>query len=511
MNGFYDLTPCPNKCSRFSDELDEFHYGQTIFDLNTFINSNELSISISDHLEPVKFSPSPLLKFIELTKESFGEYKISFEEDDLRSFVVEGNDLGVEKINDEIENLKILPKNGFKLNGLVNHLEDVIKKLPNSRLDDLITAISLLRELTSGALDIQIQESFYDSITPRVLQKNEKAIVVIAVGVLNFSKARNHQTFNQTINKLDESVSKSLSREMLEISSLGLFFEPLLKTPANRFRAILKSAEFFIYDINEMNLDDNLFLIKNFGEILEKILQGSEEHETRLLKLLDDSNLFPLPDIEEIDMRLIKAMNRREFKTINKIHDHVSRYFSSFEKDEFLKLFNELDSKEYEVFQISLEKNVEFNFPNSIYSAINDFVWRKAQKRETLNYELWDYLINILDGRKLKKTFTSVRDIYIKHGEISDDELYGIERGLIKHGMLAQKPNLSTSLFILPMIKSEDDTLFEAFLMSRRTLCKVISKASEAKGETVQAIEAKRKKVQGENRNQLEEVINSLT
>ena len=229
-----------------------------------------------------------------------------------------------------------------------------------------------------------------------------------------------------------------------------------------------------------MDLD---WALKNYSKIVDFVFDSDIEKEKQLINRINDWARFFKTNPSDIDTKVYSHLAKQELELIKKISDSSLDYFNKLAKEKYLEMFKEVDSKNHIIFKSLFKNNLLDSFNEEFHSAYDDFL--KGVSREEINFPVdtnfWDNLLNNLNANKLESYYTSLRDYFINQDEMSDDEIYFFEKGLIKFGNLESNKDGISLKFIMPMIKNEHS--FEnVFLNNWEKLLSIIntSKHKEA-------------------------------
>ncbi|WP_430966723.1 P-loop NTPase fold protein [Spongiimicrobium sp. 2-473A-2-J] len=469
------------------DESTQNTYYDEIVKTEKFLKDNqEIKIDLIKLIKPQEFKPVPLINLVSKTKKEYTRYKIKCNNDDLIDYFFEDEeseeDLNLGKVTDCLNELEIINDN-YELEriseGIIEKLEDVTY----DEVEDITNYLNVLKRLNNKPLDVKLSPTFYNQLTKPRLAENEVYINAFAIGLANFNDAIVHQNFINTLNTLsDENIEKICAEIEWYIDYDDLLFlitENPKTTPYTNVKLMSEKLTYNSYGSSRLLLKN---ILVEYSKVLEKVFDNDLKKEKKFIQKLEGwhSHFEDNSDVSKLDERFFYNLHLQEFELIKKVTKNALKHVEGLSKEDILNAFKK-QNKTFSIIKSLVNNKLINTYSGNFHSAFDDYLKDIASEKEDIPEPIfWDTLMNELDARKLKTTYTSVRDIIINdRGEINENDILFFGKGLLLHGNLDKRSDATTRKIIIPMIES--DGCFELFLENKTKLLKIINQASEHK------------------------------
>lgn len=475
-----------------SNELQEKYFNQIKL-IDEFLKLKKIKINVFQLVSEVNFASETYLKFLKESKEEYSKYEINCPEDELVNFFFsENGDLNVDEVSDNLDELNIL-KEDFDFVKITDNIKNRIKAISHTETDNLIKYLNVLNTLLDKPIKLNLTPQFYAQLSSTKIVSNESYIDAFCIAISDFDTAfRNSPNFQRSLKSLPEDLLQQVSSKIENYISYGDFVQ-LLSTNSSAGSQV--SLKYIVYELtgksDSLNLIDINWALKNFENISNKIFNNEEDILKKFIERLNEHSDSFNTEIKEVSSEFFEFFKLENLKLVDLTIEKALKFYESLSKEEIYESFQS-QNKEFEIFAALIKYNHLNKFTNAFYSAYDDFIKGIANgEKEIPDVNIWDSLINLLDKRKLRSTFTIVRDIlFNQRGEITDDELYFLEKGLIKYGNLDKKPESATLKILIPLIESDGN--FENVFLERLDECvQIINLSKEHKDSAISELQLK--------------------
>lgn len=493
------VTTLKSKIQLDDDKTQNTYYNE-ITKTEKFLKDNPgIKIDLLKIITPQEFKPVPFINLVSKAKKEYNKYKISCKNDSLINYFLEDeendDELNLGKITDCLDELEVLHNDSENNDYLLNKIsEEIIEKLEEvtyDEVEDISNYLNALKRLNEKPVEVELNTTFYNQLTTPRLEENEVYLDAFCIGLSNFDAAIRNQNFINTLTTLsDENIEKVCSKIEWYIV-YGDLLDLVAENPsALAYKAIKKIAEKITNkSYGTSRLDINSVLSKYSG-IVEKVFDNDSEKEKKFISRIESwhSRYKESSDILKIDEKVFINLNLQEFKLIKKITNNALKHVDGLNKENILNSFKK-KNKTFTIIKSLANNSLINNYTDNFYSAFDDYLKDIASETEDMPEPLfWHTLMNELDARKLKTTYTSVRDIFINdRGEIKENDILFFGKGLLLHGNLDKRSDATTRKIVTPMI--ENDSCFDFFLENKVKLLKIINQSSEHKETAVSELQ----------------------
>lgn len=462
------LNYCASEISIGMNGGEGVHYFQTLTEIEDFIHDKELNIDIINFLKPVSFPAYSFLNFVYDKKEDYKKYKINCEEENIvKLFENTKGDLEMEKVETSIESLKIIKSvEKYQFEKINNTAINRIGELDWDKSKELGLYLNVLKYLNTKPLKLKLSTSFYSQLDISKLSKNEVYFDALCIAISNFNDY--YLYMPRVLSNLSEEEVQKVSEKIEWYFSYGDLLQLIVSNSEAENSESLKKIAINLtvndYGASRLFLD---WVLKNYSKIISKVFDSNKQKEENFILRINEWQAALITEPQVIDQRFYTHIVKQDLLLIKKISDKAAEYFNSLSKDKYLDMMKNTVSIDYTIFQSLVDNKLVSSFNDEFYSAYGDFLKGMANEEMRIpdNYEFWDNLIDLLNGRKLKSYFTSLRDYFSDHDDMSENEICFFETGLIKYGNLEKKKDDISLKFILPMIKS--DNCFESIFLHK--------------------------------------------
>lgn len=477
------------------DESTQNKYYVEILKIEEFLKQNpEIKIDIFKILNPVKFNGIPLIKLVSKTKKNYGKYKIECSNSNLLNYFFEdeesNKDLNLEKVTDCLNEIEILDDK-YEFSKISEEISVQLKTIAFNEKEEITERINVLKRLNTKSLDLELSPTFYNQLTKPRLEEDEIYYDAFSIGLSNFDTAIKYQNFINTLNTLSqENIDEICSKIewFIDYDDILLMVSENPKTkPYLNLKRISQQLTFNSYGSSLLLLKN---ILPNYSTVLEKVFDNDLDKEKKFLGKLEGwhSQIKEDIDVSKFDKRFYHNLQFQEFELIKKVTSKILKYVEGLSKEKIKEAFVSKD-KNYVIIKNLTKNSLVENYTDNFYGAFDDYMKSIALETESLpEVSFWSDLINKLDARKLKSTYTSIRDILIKdRGLIKEEEILFFITGLLFHGNLNKRSDDSTLNIITPIIES--DTGFDFFLENRNKFLEIINAAIEHKESAIRELQ----------------------
>lgn len=498
------------------DESTQNKYYVEILKIEEFLKENpEIKIDIFKILKPVSFNAVPLINLVSKTKKEYVKYKIASSNSNLIGYFFEDEesdeDLNLEKVTDYLNEVEILDDE-YDFSKITEEITEQLKTIAYNEKEEITKHINILKRLNTKSLVLELSPTFYNQLTKPRLEEDEVYYDAFSIGIANFDTAIKYQNFINTLNTLSEENIEGICSKIewyIDYDDILLMVSENPKTtPYINLKLISQQLTFNSYG-------SSLLLLKNilpkYSTVLGKVFDDDLDKEKKFLGKLEGwhSQIKEDIDVSKFDERFFHNLHSQEFELIKKVTSKTLKYFEGLSKEEIKEAFVSKD-KNYVIIENLTNNNLIEKYTDNFYGAFDDYMKSIALETESLpDDSFWSGLIDKLDARKLKSTYTSIRDILINdRGLIKEEEILFFITGLLPHGNLDKRSDDSTLNIITPIIES--DIGFELFLANRTRFLKIINAASEHKESAIRELQIRYNSDKYKENTLMKEIANDL-
>ena len=460
-------------------------YYNTLHEIKKFMNEKNSNINIQDITSEVMFEPEDYLFYIDDFGNKYKEFNISCNIEELQDFFFEDDVIDVNKIK-KWNHCLVFLKDDYSFKRIITSMMNEIESIPHTQTENLAIYLEVLKKLSDKPLKLKLSNSFYAQLSKASLDIDEVNVDAICIALSNFELAYTSSgNFQATIKNLSPENVNSICEKIEFYITYDNFLKLIVsdsRAQTSGIRSIANNITIGSYGSSQLDIN---WVLKNFSEIITNTFDDDEKKEVQFVNRINDWHIDDDTNIEDIDVAIFKHLDLQELELIKKISEKAVTYINNLSQGDLLTSFVEKNDN-FSIIESLINNSLIASFSTEFHSAFDSYFKSIAKnENEDSNCDFWDNVIGILDSRKLKSTFTSIRDILINdRGDVSSKEIYFLEKGLFYHGNLIQKPEGTTLNIILPIIDSTVDAHFKQFLKSYEILVPIIEKSSEHK-ETV--------------------------
>lgn len=470
------LDSCNSQVSN-DDHNTESYYSVVILEIEKFIEDNDLQLEILKFLKPVKFSAGSFIDFVDEISDEYKKYKINCPENEIVEFFENNSkEIVLEGMSNNTNTLKIIKKNeNYKFEKINNSAKIAIKSISWDNTVNIKNCINILQTLNEKPLKLKLSNSFYSILNQSRLDEDEIYIDAFCIAISNFDVS---SPYINALSVLPEEKINKVSEKIEWYFSYGDLLKLIVNNQTAKaydsFKKIAYNLTINNYGTSKLSLD---WVLKNYADIISIIFDSDKEKEESFINKLKGWSSSITTKPSEIDKKFFTHFNKQENTLIKNITDKSVEYFNGLSKVQYFEMMKNKDDIDFIIFKSLVENKLINSFNNEFYSAYDDFLKGVSTGEISIpSPGFWDGLIDILSGNKLKSYFTSLRDYFLEHDDMSEDEIYFFEKGLIKYGNLDKKIDSIALKFVLPMIKI-DDCFESIFLNNWHQLKNVIEKS----------------------------------
>ncbi|MGE0077505.1 MAG: P-loop NTPase fold protein [Bacteroidales bacterium] len=491
-------------------------YSEIIEDLDAFFKSNSIKINVFERCPKIIFNAEDFIDFVDSCKNPFEQYNVAADNDTL-------NQLLISKLPSNIsDNLTFLEttKGKYDYSALISQVEVHLKAMTasvsnyQSTISDLYYVYHTVAKIKPHPTRIPTNHAWAMlSANP-----NQSNAFDLLFSILSDIPQRPTYLSNQTtislLAKTDRVEEASL------IAEYHMTYGDIIKL------AITNPQPLLIEIIKHLTLNPNdnttLFIeeiVKTYDSIKSYILKDDKEFTIRFISNLDkwyddykvliENNGFS----EILNVSFVNDCSLVSNKLTQLTFEKANNYISSKTQEEWQNAFNSSQNSYLFSLTNSLLKNQKYQHKKLSEEALNaykDAIWNIANNGTVPeDVSAWDLLLDFLEAKKLKYTYTQIRDKYIYSSEVvSPSSMYFFEKGLFAHGSLDDKDKIDDVVrkIIIPSIN--DNTNLENVIFRNNE--KVLSIIKQSKDYLEETIEALKKRATDENRTNIEFFASNL-
>lgn len=460
------------------DDYTESYYSAIILKIEEFIQENNLEIDILTFLKPIEFSAGSFIEFVSENPDNYKKYKISCAENKIVKFFENNSEeIVLEGMINNTDTLKIIKKNeNYKFEKFNKTAKETLENIGWNDIENIKNCIAILKALNEKPLKLKLSENFYSVLNQPRLDENEIYIDAFCIAISNFDISN---SYINSLKILPEDKIDEISQKLEWYYSYGDFLKLIVTNRTAKtfdsFKKIAYNLTVNSYGTSRLLLD---WALKNYADIISVVFDSDKEKEEAFVKKLSGwtSNLITKPS--EINKQFFLNFSKQENILVKKIAEKSLEYLNSLNKVQYFEMMKNEEKIDFIIFKSLVDNNLLNTFSDEFYSAYDDFI--KGISTEEISipeFEFWDNLLNLMNGNKMKSYYTSLRDYFAEHDDMSEKEIYFFEAGLIKYGNLEKKKDDMSLKFILPMIKSVDGCFENVFLNNWEKLKKIITES----------------------------------
>lgn len=443
---------CKSICKEFAYEK-EWNSMKYIFNidlLNKFLKDKKIDIDIFNLLDNYTTDTvDDFLKILQEKKGSYSSYKINVNSGELDLHL---SKLGVDELEsvEGIKNIKIdkyaLPKFKEKLKTyLEQHYND------HSRLKNIINFLKMFKENIDTKV---ISDSELYNIFNRLTSKDDLYYDILAIRLSRSLNLSGYQSYFETaINKIDEDYVDKVAIKVnnyIEYGDFVLKINDFKSIPL--YREVIKKLTVNHYGIYKLGI--NLVLPK-----FEEICVSIDLEPTVFIKKLNnwDSDIVNLATVNKLTPFFFEyAVDNNNISLANRCLTLKKDYFDNFAKDNWILTFEDDNSNDFKILQLisytSWSSEALEALKHVLKEKSSQVIENVATKRD-----IYNNLITSFEGagHKFKNTFDTVRDEFIKNGNIDSTSFRFYGEWLFKYSNLKLEGVIRT-IFKVDLLKSND-------------------------------------------------------
>lgn len=423
------------------------------FNVVEYYNSiNQISeiegIDPFEHLQEKEVEPSEFIIFVEESKDSFLNYKISCNSEELDKYLSE---LEIERLS----NLTAIPyiKNNYDISSYQTHIESLVESNFNNK-DNIKILYERLKEIESPIRktlpDNQIHayfnatkdsdEFYYDLICMRIARLNNfhQNFRPLFNNILNVTDA-------STVNKVTERIEYYMDYGTI-LLNLNNMNHPLYIEVAKK----LTTQSYRLSKINVLEVLQNYASIRNAlgldaQTIIERLNEWAYDAEKQITN--DNVNEIPVDFFEDI----VDKKNKLASCCIKV----AKEYLASKTKDEWKQFILASESYEYDLLMVIKPKI------QNCFDAFKELLVENATTpNSTFSKDKCRSIIELSEsnGREMLTAFNDVRDRFCSGtGTMTNEGFTFYGEWLLKYSKLEEKPSSLRTIFTSSILDNKDN------------------------------------------------------
>ncbi|SDQ74667.1 P-loop NTPase fold protein [Flagellimonas zhangzhouensis] len=478
--------------NNLNSEESQNKYVSQLIEIEKYIKKESIEIDIFEITQNTSFSSKAYLNFLKSVEDNYDDFKIDCPENELiELFIPENGDINIDLVEKHIDEL-IKVREVYNFEEITQGIQEKVKSIPYNDNVLLERYLKILNGLLDPPVKLELSLPFYRNLTTQLIDSNSIYIDACCIAISNFLISySNSSNFQNTLTNFSQDQIRKLSEKIEQYFS----YNDLLKLKATRVETDqYPKLNDLLFELTTgpqtmKNVDIN-WVIENLEKIKSKVFD-EEEKLSIFIENIDAWHKEFTLEIPQCSNEIFGFFGRSDLKLIELIIEKTLEYFNGLSKDNLLISFRE-ENKDFLILKSLINNYQPKSFSAAFYSAYDDFIKGIALGDENIpNIGIWDRLINLMDEKKLRSTFTVVRDIlFNQRGELTEADLYFLEKGLIKYGNLNKKPESATLKILIPLIES--DSNFENIFLERLDECvSIINMSKEHKDSAISELQLK--------------------
>jgi len=448
--------------SDLSRRDEQGEYVNLIKDLKEFDKNHDLGLPINNLLSDQFLEPAAFLEAVSSFKYEYREIKIKTKKTDFKNyFYSTDNSIALDRVYKYSEELTIL-KNDYETDFIIAELSTLVGETPYEEHKVHYKILSLLKQLKNGRIKISLSNRTYGVLAPSHI---DKSILpdFMAIGISNFDDIDQKTRFISELDSLDDETLDSVARTFEKYYAFGSLLKLIV---SNATASTSKSLKVIALKITKstnhhLSVIDFGWTMKNFDKIRKFVFNNEEPKvESFVTKLQDWKPAIKRHSLVETNESLFNYFYLKDNYLIKSLVLKSTDYFEKMTMDSILATFSEKGWDQTLLLNLFLNE-FKFKVSNDFYEAYETYLegLREGSYPIPERSGLMATVHKILDGRKLKGTFSRMRDKLLSSE--ADPYSIGIDVYgffiplLIRHSHLEQKADLVTYKLIPFLLESE--------------------------------------------------------
>lgn len=409
------------------------NYAKNIDELQLYLNENNIAIDcfeLLDYQEIDNIDDFALL--LKTKEENYEDYKLDVDVDELDEKL---ESVAVEDLI-KIDYLQFLNRDEYKLKKFNKKLySDFKNNFTDNKL--LPEILRLLKEYDEVINTKDLSDANLYSRFTTVTEKDQLYYDFLAIRLSRDLSISGHQSyFSTALSKIDNDYVVKVAKEILYYID---FDDLLLKHEIFNGIPLYKEIVKKLVNDNESKFGNYKLSLKDVLPSIELIAENTEIELENLINKLNswlptDLNITSIENLSnKFFTKAVEIQNRLTIKCV----ELKTEYFDALTKEDWLEIFSDLTSEDYQILQ-TINYN---NWSSNAHEAFKeDLVKRTGNitSEEIDNQENFSKLIQSMQTKnhKFKNTFEDVRDEFIKNSNITNDSFYFYGDWIFKYANL---------------------------------------------------------------------------
>lgn len=417
----------------YDEKWDSINYAKNIDELQLYLNENKIAINCFELLDYQEVDNED--DFILLLKEKQKDYENYKLDVDAESFDKKLENVTVEDLN-KINYLQFLNRDEYELEKFNKKLYSDFK---NSFTDNklLPEILRLLKEYNEVINTEDLSDANLYSRFATVTEKDQLYYDFLAIRFSRDLSISGHQSyFSAALNKIDNDYVHKVAKEILNYIDFDDF---LLKHEIFKTIPLYKEIVKKLVNDEKNEFGKYKCSLKNILPLIEPIAENTETELDNLIEKLNnwgttDLNVTSIENLSnEFFTKAVEIQNRLSIKCI----ELKTEYFDALSKENWIEIFSDLTSEDYNILQ-TINYN---NWSSNAHEAFKEDLVRRTSNitsAEIDNQENFSKMIVSMETKnhKFKNTFEDVREAFIKNNNITNDSFNFFGDWLFKHANL---------------------------------------------------------------------------
>ncbi|KIC64900.1 P-loop NTPase fold protein [Chryseobacterium taiwanense] len=447
-----DITEyCKSICKElaYEKDWDSMNYINNIDILDKFLKNKGINVDVLNILEDFTTdSVDDFLKILKDKKESYSKYKINVNSAELDLYLSKIGINDLENI-EEIKNINIakygLPK--FK-NTLKSYLQQYYSN--NTHLKNIISFLKIFGELVNTK-DISDSELYSRFVS--LTSNDDLYYDIIGIRLSRTLNLSGYQSYFQGVmNEVENNFVDKVAKKILnyiEYGNLLLKIDEFKDVPL--YKEVIKKLTVSNYGKYRLGLNE---VLPKFEDIC---FNTELEPDLFIKKLNDwDSAVVNVNTVNKLTPFFFETAVNNNNALANRCIDLKNDYFENFTNDNWIITFDKSNSKDFKILQI-----IEYKSWSSEALEALKYVFKEKSSKiienVTEEHDIFNDLITSFEenGHKFKNTFDTIRDEFIKTGNMDNNRFQFYAEWLFRYSNLKSEGVVRT-IFKIDLLKSSE-------------------------------------------------------
>lgn len=458
----------------------------TISDLN-FNTSTSRSVEASSYIYLVSIFPEDFqeIKSLKCSEKTISDYY--FNKDD--------NELDIEKLFDDIDELKIIKKElKYNFSTLIKQIKEEINKIKSQNLENLDKYIESLKILSEEKplSGINIPNNIiYNNIAN--YEDNESVYIsLICIAFTNIDDLIDYTSIKNIYNSNEKELIKKVCSEIEYYTD----YNDILKKVNNIDYELPLIKEITIeltknsYGTSRLSIE---WVIKNYSSILKKVFDNDNslsisfyKRISAWIKYIKDYLNKSQETFKSIDLSIIDYALKIDNELSKFLISKSNEYLNSLGLTEIQDIIDNKNTIENNLFKKLNQKNkvsesfIKNKLQPKLIKYLEDYIEGKVTPLET-NFNNLKNLFSGIENSKQKENYKKFITKINKQEKFEFPKVRFFIEGIIKHNLLAKTSNIYLEYFI-------NCNLFDFFFFNRNMYKEIIDIVAKSNDSTLKSL-----------------------